>query len=423
MTNSEPVHAPGGEPQHPVGTSPYDPFSEPQLTNPYALFSKWRESQPVFYSKLIDHWIVSRYHDVDSVLKDNATFSARNTLTPIFPPCTAAREALLGGGWALCPALGNNDEPDHSRFRRLVQKTFMPVYIKSMESRIHELVDTGISRLQGRTQANLMADLIVDLPASVILTMLGFDAAAAARLIAGGKNRVLFIWGQPTPDEQVNLAKGVAELFTYCREIILERRLSPREDFTSKLIEQAEQDESTFSDDELASVLFAMFTAGHETTSSLMGNTLYQLLSQRASWCALCDDSRLIPGAIEEVLRFDTSVIAWRRYAARDCIISDQAIPAGSQLLLLLGSANRDESVFADAKNFDIGRKNAAKHLSFGRGVHSCLGNILAKFQTRILLEALTARFPEMRLSDGYVPTYLPSVAFHGVQDLHVTLN
>ena len=411
-----------GESQQPLRMDSYDPFNEPQLTNPYALFLKWRESQPVFYSKLINHWIVSRYQDVDGVLKNHEICSARNTLTPIFSPCPAARDALHSGGWALCPALGNNDEPDHSRFRRLVQKTFMPVYIKSMEPRIHDLVDAGISRLQERAQANLMTDLIVDLPARVILSMLGFDAAAASQLIAGGRNRILFIWGQPTAEEQVSLAKGVAELFRFCREIILERRLCPREDFTTKLIEHAQQDESAFSDDELASVLFAMFTAGHETTSSLMGNVVYQLLSHRASWCALCDDSRLIGGAIEEVLRFDSSVIAWRRYATRDSIVGDQTIHAGSQLLLLLGSANRDEVVFADAEHFDIGRKNAAKHLSFGRGVHSCLGNVLAKTETRILIQALSTRFPRMRLSEGYVPTYLPSVAFHGVRDVNVTL-
>lgn len=400
----------------------YDPFHDPVLSDPYPFFARARQQAPVFYSSLIDHWVISRHADVSAVLMDHKRFSARNTLTPIAPLCPAAQAALKDGGWRLKPALGNNDEPDHRRMRDLVRKTFVPAYIKAKEPRMTALTQVGIDRLAGRQEADLVEELIADLPARIILDMLGFADDKVDTLLKGGRDRVLFIWGRPTEAEQIKLAHGMATLFRFCAQLIEERSAQPREDFTSDLVRAAAASDDEFSTDDLASILFAFFTAGHETTATLMANTVYQLLRHIEAWDAICADNALIAGAVEEVLRYDSSVIAWRRIAASDTEIAGVTIPKGGQVLLLLGAANHDPAQFEAADRFDIGRKNASRHLSFGKGIHTCLGNTLARTELRILLEALTAAFPAMRLKADFSPAYLPSIAFHGVRDLPVTL-
>ncbi|RME66581.1 MAG: cytochrome P450 [Alphaproteobacteria bacterium] len=400
----------------------YDPFRDPVLSDPYPFFAQARCQAPVFYSPLIDHWVVSRYEDIARILMDHETFSARNTLTPITPLCPAARQALEDGGWRLKPALGNNDEPDHKRVRNLVRKTFLPAYVKAKEPRIRSLTEHAVAKLADRTQADLVADLIADLPARIILDMLGFADDKVETLIKGGRNRVLFIWGQPDAEEQTRLAHGMAQLFRFCADLIDARMAAPEDDFTSDLIRGAQDGTDRFSRDELASVLFAFFTAGHETTATLMANTVFQLLRHRQAWNAVRADPTRIAGAVEEVLRYDSSVIAWRRIANREAEVNGVAIPKDGQILLLLGSANRDPDMFEEPEAFDIARKTAGRHLSFGKGIHTCLGNTLARAEVRILVETLASRLPDMRLARDHRPTYLPSLAFHGIRHLPVTL-
>lgn len=403
-------------------TQAYDPFHDPVLSDPYPFFAQARQQAPVFYSPLIDHWVISRHADVSAVLMDHKRFSARNTLTPIAPLCPAAQAALKDGGWRLKPALGNNDEPDHRRMRDLVRKTFVPAYIKAKEPRMAALIQAGIGRLAGRHEADLVEELIADLPARIILDMLGFADDKVDTLLQGGRDRVLFIWGRPTEAEQTKLAHGMATLFRFCMQLIEDRNAQPREDFTSDLVRAAAASDDEFSTDDLASILFAFFTAGHETTATLMANTVYQLLRHPDTWRAICEDNALIAGAVEEVLRYDSSVIAWRRITEIDTPIAGVIIPKDGQVLLLLGAANHDPEQFEAAYRFDIGRKNASRHLSFGKGIHTCLGNTLARTELRILLEALTAAFPAMRLKADFSPAYLPSIAFHGVRHLPVSL-
>ena len=161
-------------------------------------------------------------------------------------------------------------------------------------------------------------------------------------------------------------------------------------------------------------IRIAFLTAGHETTSSLIGNAARRLLEQRGIWEQLCVDPSLISGAVEEVLRFDGPVVSWRRRAKRDVEIAGVAIPSGAQLLLLLGSANRDDIVFDDADRLDIRRANATAHLSFGHGVHFCLGAALARLEARVVFEILTARLPSLRLAAGQQIRFVPNTSFRG---------
>lgn len=392
----------------------YDPFHEPLLDDPYPFFARARAEAPVFHAPEIDHWVISRYDDVKAVLLDTDTFSASNAIAPITPLSDEAAAILRDGGWRQSPALGNNDPPDHARFRRNVQRAFTPRRVAELEPFISATVEARVARIASLGRADLMAEMFYDLPALVILELLGIPDDGVPIVREAGDNRIAFVWGRPTPEDQVRLASAMVRFWHYLRAFIDERLADPQDDLTSSLLAVRAGDDEVFTLDEIASVLFAFLTAGHETTSSLIGNAARRLLERREIWEQLCVDPSLIPGAVEEVLRFDGPVVSWRRRAKRDVEIAGVAISRGAQLLLLLGSANRDESVFDGADQLDIRRGNAIAHLSFGHGIHFCLGAALARLETRVVFEVLTARLPSLRLAAGQQIRFVPNTSFRG---------
>ena len=398
----------------------FDLLREPQLSNPYPWFKLARESAPVFYATDIGHWVVSRYKDVRRILRDYENYSARNTIMPIHPLCEAAQRALKEGQWNIVPALGNADRPDHTRTRMNVVKAFTPRRIGELEPYAREIVDAAIDRIVKKDSADLMAELFFDLPALVILKMLGFADEQVPAIKEGAKNRILFVWGRPTNEEQARLAKGLAGFFRLCRELVEERIANPTDDLTSELLRVRDGKDEIFTLDILSSILFAFFTAGHETTSSLLGNSMAQLLGHRRLWEKIARNPKLIPNAVEEILRYDSSVIAWRRQAKKEVTVAGVKIPKHAQILLLLGAANRDEMTFKNAEELDIERENANLHLSFGSGIHRCLGAALAQMEVRVALEILSRRLPDMRLVAGQRFDYLPNISFHGPREIHV---
>lgn len=402
-----------------VGAS-YDPFRDPMLSDPYPFFALARRAAPVFYAPAIDHWVVSRREDVTRVFKDTDTYSASNTIAPISPLTPEAQRILREGEWRITPALGNNDPPDHARFRRNVNRAFTPRRVAVLEPFVRQVVTEAVDRIEPHGRADLMRELVWDLPALVILELLGIPDEGVPIVREGAENRVRFVWGRPTPEEQERLAAAMVRFWGYLRGLVDERLAAPRDDLTSELLRVRGGDDTVFTLDEIASVLFAFLTAGHETTSSLLGNALRQLLEQRSAWEELRADPALVPNAVEEVLRYDSSVVAWRRRARRPAELSGVAIPEGAQLLLLLGSANRDERTFEDADTFDIHRRNAGDHLSFGLGIHFCIGAALARLEVRTALEILLARLPDLRLVDGQAFAFVPNTTFRGPLELQV---
>jgi cytochrome P450 len=398
----------------------YDPFHEPLLADPYPFFAWARQNAPVFYAADIDHWVVSRYDDVKRILLEPETYSAANTLLPITPLCAAAQRILREGGWRQRPALGNNDPPDHARFRRNTMRAFTPRRVAELEPFVRETARSSLDRIEPLGRVDLMRELLYDLPAVVILQLLGIPEDGVPIVREAGDNRVVFVWGRPTLDEQVRLAGAMVRFWLYLRSVIDERLADPTGDLTSELLRVRGGDDAVFTLDEIASVLFAFMTAGHETTSSMLGNALVQLLRRPDDWAALREDPSLVPGAVEEALRFDSSVVSWRRKTNRSVEIAGVEVPEDAQLLLLLGAANRDDGVFADPDVFDLRRASATSHLSFGHGIHFCLGAALARLEGRVVLEELTQRFPSLRLTPDAEISYVPNTSFRGPLRLEV---
>ena len=185
----------------------------------------------------------------------------------------------------------------------------------------------------------------------------------------------------------------------------------------------ADESGEKLSSQQAATVVLNLLFAGHETSTGILGNCLRPLLGDRAAWELIRADPSLIPNAVEEVLRLDSSVIAWRCRATRDTALADVSIPAGANLVLLLGAGNRDPEIFPDPDCFDIRRSNAKDHLSFGHGVHLCLGRGLARLQARIVLEELSSRFPALRLVPHVKLEFAPNISFRGPLSLPVVWN
>jgi cytochrome P450 len=295
----------------------FDPFHDPYLADPYPFFAQARAATPVFYSPDLDYWVVTRYHDIRHILQTPRLFSAANTLAPLQPVCPAASRLLAEGGFRPVPTLTNSDPPGHSRVRRLTNAAFTPRRVAAMEPFVRELTGRFFQARLSSGRADLIRDLAWDLPALVIFRVLGIPDEDVPRVKAGAASRLLLMWGRPGEEEQVRLAEGMAAFWRYAEALVASRAGRPRDDFTSDLLLARDGDLPALDHREVTQIVYELLFAGHETTTGLIGNALRQLLTQRHAWEEVCRDVSLIPNAVEEVLRFDSSVIAWRRRTTR----------------------------------------------------------------------------------------------------------
>ena len=386
----------------------FNPFD---LSAPYALWAELRRDQPVFRHEGTGYFIVTRHADIKAVFDDWTTFSSENAQAPMRPMCDAGRKIMTDGGFTAYSGLSARVPPEHTRIRKIVQGAFGPRRFRAMEPRIEQIVDAALDRIAPQGSADFFREVAYDVPAFVLFALVGIPDTDVEKVKAWSVSRALLTWGELTDEEQLPHAHNMVEYWAYCRALVAAKRVTPGDDLPSDLL-QLQADGAEISDDEIAGVMYSVLFAGHETTTTLMANGVHTLLSNRAAWEAICADPDLIPKATEEVLRYAPSIVAWRRRAKADAEIGGVAVPKGSNILLLMGSGNRDEAVFAHGEDFDLNRDNARNHLSFGYGIHFCLGFQLAKLEFGILLRKLTARFPDLVLTGDGKIDYLPNVSF-----------
>jgi hypothetical protein len=266
---------------------------------------------------------------------------------------------------------------------------------------------------------DLVRDLTYELPALVLFLLLGVPDEDVGLVKVGADHRLLLVWGRPTPEHQVELARGLVTFWHHSERLVERRLRDPGDDLTSDLLRIRGGDDSVLTLGEIASLIFGLLFAGHETTTAFITNCVRQLL-ERGAWEDVVRHPESIPAMVEELLRLDSSVIGWRRLVVRDTTIAGMAVPAGARVLLLLGAANHDESRFADPGELDPRRSNLRDHLAFGFGIHYCLGAALARLETKVVLECLAARLPSLQLVSDQPLSFHPNVAFRGPRSLAV---
>jgi cytochrome P450 len=374
----------------------YQPFD---LTSPFASYARLRAEAPVCYDDRIGYWVVSRHDDVKAVFEDWQSYSSENAQRPVRPLGPPAREVLREGGFTAYSGLSARVPPEHTRIRKTVTRAFTPRRYRVLEPAIRANVASMLAAMVRKgPPGDLVADLAWDLPTITMLTLLGVGAERIPAVKEWARSRSLVTWGDLTDEEQAMHARNLVDYWKFCESLVAERHVRPGDDLVSDLV-RFQDDGTEITDHEIASFCWSMLFAGHETTTTLISNTLRELLAHPEQWAKLVANRSLIPHAVDEVLRFSPSIVAWRRKALRTTEVNGVPIPGGAEILLLMGAANRDEAAFADPERFDIERADARNHLSFGFGIHYCLGSQLAKQQVRVVLEEVTAALPSLRLA------------------------
>ncbi|MFT4099745.1 MAG: cytochrome P450/oxidoreductase [Burkholderiaceae bacterium] len=398
----------------------FDPFSDGYQQDPPEYVRWAREQEPVFYSPVLDYWVVTRFDDIKAIFRDNLTFSPSIALEKITPTGPEANAVLASYGFALNRTLVNEDEPAHMPRRRALMEPFTPEHLKRHEPLVRRLAREYVDRFIDDGRADLVDQMLWEVPLTVALHFLGVPEEDMDTLRRYSIAHTVNTWGRPKPEEQVAVAHAVGNFWQYAGKVLAKMRQNPdAPGWMQYGIRKQQELPEVVTDSYLHSMMMAGIVAAHETTANAIANAMKLLLQHPTAWRDLCEDPALIPNAVEECLRHNGSVAAWRRLATTDVTVGGVAIPAGSRLLIVTSSANHDERHFADADLFDIRRDNASDHLTFGYGSHQCMGKNLARMEIQIFLEEFTRRLPHMKL----VPqrfTYVSNTSFRGPEHLWV---
>jgi len=397
----------------------YDPLAPEVVLDPFPVLNRLREEGPVFYLPDLDHYLVTRFDDVEAILLDRDTWSAANASSPLMPICPEAQE-ILAAGFPRVPTLNNADPPRHGPMRKSVLSVMTPRRIAALEPTLRDYASTLVDAIVDEPVVDLVDRLAFPFPGYAAFSLLGFPPDDTDMLKEWSAKRVLLTYGRLSVDEQVEVAEVIVKFWKYCEDHVAARRRERADDLTSGLLDIADEKPEQLNDFDIVNIVYSMALAGHETTCNSIGNGMRALLEHRDQWQALVDDRSRIENAVEEILRYDGPVVNHRRLAKVDTELHGVKIPAGAKIMMCFASAARDPAHFAEPDAFLVDREDAELHMAFGKGPHYCLGAPLARLEIRIVLELLTERTPHMELVPGQTVEYSPNALFRGPKALLV---
>ena len=371
----------------------YDPFAAEVVADPYPWYEQLHRHGPVHRIPTRDLWVVTGYDQVATVLRDPSTYSSRlgyaALATGAMRPDPSDMRGILGVDASDLRMLVSTDPPDHTRVRRLLSRAFTPRSIADLEPRLRaicgELVDAMLARAQG-ARADLVSELAVPFPVTVIAELLDIPSDRRSDFRRWSEALVGALSGDV--DAMEAQAAGV-ELFSFMAEVVQQRRVHPGADLISRLVDGGDrEDPDPLNVEEITMTAILLLAAGNETTTNLIGNTAAALAAHPAQAEQLRDNPDLLPGAIEEVLRWDSPVQGLLRVTNRPTTLAGAELPARARVLVCFAAANRDPAHFDDPNRFDINR-HPGDHFAFGHGIHFCLGASLARLEARICFEHL----------------------------------
>ena len=395
--------------------------------NPFPLFDELRSSSPIFRSETIGGWVLTRYQQIDEVLRDHENYSSKGRVTHLLnqlPESTQARIQLLHAHFAI--GLAHSDAPEHRRIRSLLARSFTPKIIDSLRPAIAAQAEVLIDQLEG--EVDLIESLLTPLPALIVGKLLGSRPEDLPNLIrwAHAVNGLYERGGKISEEKALHAEAMLSEMRDFVLGLVKERRARKLlgqltdEDVLSNLVLQEDE---LLTDQELLSTAVTLFVAGHETTTHLMGNGILALLLNENVIREARKDETVIPLIVEEMARFDGSVPRSWRLAKSDLELDEVKIGKGELVLPILAAANRDPDVFPNPNLFDFERDNK-RHLAYGKGVHVCLGAPLARIEAQEVVKGLLKKFRKIELGeDPKNLEWRKDLALRGLLSLPVRLS
>jgi len=395
----------------------YDPAHPSTRADPYPSYTRLRNEEPVHWHSGLNSWLLTRYEDVAAALSGPSMSPDR--LTPFYAALpTPAQRTLAEMMRYLNLWIVFRDPPEHTRVRSLVSKAFLPGTILGFKPKIEAIIDDLLNALAKKSEADLVADFTMPLPALVIMAMMGVPATHLYDVKAWSDDIMLFIGtARATPDKYARARQGAVEMATLFHDEIKKRRVDPTNDLLSLLI-AARDEEDRLSEDELVATAMLLLFAGHETTTNLLSTATLTMMRnpEQRSWLAANPEK--VSTAVEEFLRYEAPTNAMGRIVRKTHAVGGTVLKEGDRLFAIINAANRDETQFAEADKVDLGRQ-PNRHLTFGQGTHFCLGAQLARLEARLALPTLIDRFPKMSAGSS-PPEWLDSLVMRGLKSLPV---
>ncbi|MFG2818792.1 cytochrome P450 [Kitasatospora sp. NPDC048365] len=403
-----------------MATGTFDPWSAEFVAHPYDAYADLRANAPVSWYEPSGQWLVSRYADVGALLRDRRlgrTYTHRFTHEefgrPAPDPAHEPFHTLNDHG------LLDLEAPDHTRIRRLVSKAFTPRMVESLRPTVAKLADELVGGLLADGGGDLIARVAEPLPVAVIAEMLGVPESDRHLLRPWSADITGMFELNPSPETAARAVRASVEFSDYLRALIRERRAAPGEDLISRLAQVADEGD-VLSEQEMVSTCVLLLNAGHEATVNTTGNGWWALFRNPGELARLRGSvDALLPTAVEELMRWDTPLQMFERWVLEDIEVAGVTIPRGSEVALLFGSANRDPARFADPDRLDLGRADNP-HITFGAGIHFCLGAPLARMELTESYGALLRRAPGLSLVSE--PAWRPGYVIRGLEELIVEI-
>ena len=400
----------------------YDAGDPAVMANPFPVYARLREEDPIHWSPAMKSWVITRYQDVQSLLVGDAL--SVNRLVSFYKGLPGEQAETLGqivhylNRW-----VAFRDPPEHTRMRRVMRHAFTTPAVDAMRPGVESIVEHLIDRLGQRPPGpvDLIRDFALLVPAFVIMDMLGVPRERLDEVKAWSDDMATFISGSRNiPDKYERAARGCQAMAAYFNDLIEERVANPRPGFLTDLIDARDEGDRLSHDELIATCILVLF-AGHETTTNLIGDAMIALLTHPDQLARLKADQTLIDSAIEEVLRWDGPTNGLVRVAAHDIEIGGKTIKEGQRVFLMINAANRDAAMFPEPDRFDITRK-PNRHMTFGQGIHLCIGARLAREEGRIAVDALVRNFPDMAIVPGTEIEWIDAMVPRGPRALPVLL-
>jgi cytochrome P450 len=397
----------------------FNPFEPGFFDDPYRQYAALREHDPVHRSPL-EVWVLFRYDDIVGVLRDSSLSVQVDNATPTARMQMFAEQAPAEAQERGAHSILNVDPPDHTRLRRLVSKAFTPKMVHELRPRIQVLVDDALDTMAERSEADVVGDLAFPLPFTVISEMLGMPDGNRDE-VRGWSHTLTKTLDPILSPEEVQAALAAADnMLRHVQDVLAWKRDHPADDLLTGLL-AAEDEGDRLSEEELLDQVLLLYVAGHETTVNLIGNATLALLGHPDQLARLRSGPELDGDAVEELLRYDSPVQFSRRITTADLEVDGSTVPAGTFMLTCLGSANHDEARWGPtADELDITRPDAGQHMSFGNGIHHCLGSSLARTEAQVAIGSLVRRFPDLELARE--PERNGRVVLRGLESLPVTV-